>query len=31
MATEFQIYKMESSGDLFHDNVSILNITELYS
>ena len=30
MGTEFQFYKMKSVGDLFHNNVNILNTIELY-
>ena len=29
MGTEFQLFKMKSSGDLFHNNVNILNTIEL--
>ena len=29
--TEFQFCKMRSSGNLLHDDVNIVNTTELYS
>ena len=31
MDIEFQFYKMKSSGDWLHNNVNLLDTTELYA